>query len=495
MRDLFKHPVIEELVEYIQSTSRRIHQGPVEGIVPITPIQRWLYKQDSKDIHHFNQEIMIYGRNGFEEAIIRKVLSKLVEHHDIFRTVVKIEDQNILQYNKNLEGEHFSLEIVDLRDSYNYREKIELEASRIQRSMDLYNGPLVKVGLFKTKEGDHLLIAIHHLVVDGVSWRIILEDLDIGYRQALNNDEIKFSNKTDSFKDWAQRLDEYANSPELLKEINYWTNLEKTETIPLPKDREIEERRYMNNNSVKIELSIEETEKMLKRVNHAYNTEVNDILLTALGLAVREWTGNDKVLISLEGHGREEIIKDIDISRTVGWFTTQYPVVLDVSGQLDISRMIKSVKENIRQIPNKGIGYGILKYLTLPENKADLNFNLNPEISFNYLGQFNQDNVDNLFGVSDIPAGESTGPNYKSEYCIDINGGTVEGGKLELNFSYNQGEYEKSTIEGVAVSFKKHLVNIITHCAEMDYSEATLSDFTVDDLNMDEFEDVLNNFE
>ncbi len=271
--------------------------------------------------------------------------------------------------------------------------------------------------------------------------------------------------------------------------------MEKTETIPLPKDREIEERRYMNNNSVKIELSIEETEKMLKRVNHAYNTEVNDILLTALGLAVREWTGNDKVLISLEGHGREEIIKDIDISRTVGWFTTQYPVVLDVSGQLDISRMIKSVKENIRQIPNKGIGYGILKYLTLPENKADLNFNLNPEISFNYLGQFNQDNVDNLFGVSDIPAGESTGPNYKSEYCIDINGGTVEGGKLELNFSYNQGEYEKSTIEGVAVSFKKHLVNIITHCAEMDYSEATLSDFTVDDLNMDEFEDVLNNFE
>jgi non-ribosomal peptide synthase protein (TIGR01720 family) len=494
MRDLFKHPVIEELAGYVQATSRRVHQGTVEGEIPATPIQAWLYEQNLEQLHHFNQAVMLYRKDGFEEAAIRSVLSKLVEHHDILRMTVKTEDGHILQYNRGMDGELFSLEMTDLKDCDDYRGEIERESNRLQGSMDLRSGPLMKAGLFKTKEGDHLLIAIHHLAVDGVSWRIILEDLAVGYRQALNKKEVAFGSKTDSFKYWAEKLQAYANGRELLKEAEYWNELEQIDIPSLPADSAVEERRFSDSAEVVVELGMEETESLLKRVNKAYNTEINDLLLAALGLAVREWTGNDKVLVNLEGHGREEILKDIDISRTVGWFTTQYPVVLDMAGHASLPFMIKSVKEGLRHIPNKGIGYGILKYLTLPENRDGLDFRLKPEISFNYLGQFDQRMKEDIFRLSDIPVGQSVGPNIRSEYRLDING-AVQDGRLIVRFAYNQGEYEAGTIGEVAGSFMNHLAGIISHCAAMEDTEATPSDFTINDLTLSDFEAGLEHFE
>jgi amino acid adenylation domain-containing protein/non-ribosomal peptide synthase protein (TIGR01720 family) len=488
MKEMFRYPVIEELVNYVQTINRKTEQTIVEGEGGLTPIQRWMFEQSFTDKHHFNQAVMLYRKEGFAETVIRKVFTTLAEHHDALRMIYKAREGEIVQYNRGLKGDLFSLEAIDLTNNDNYREVIEQEASRIQGSIDLNNGPLVKLGLFNTTEGDHLLIAIHHLVVDGVSWRIILEDLAVGYMQAANNEEIKFMDKTDSFKDWSAKLHSYAHSKELLKEIEYWTRIEEAKVKPLPKDQTIAERKCRDNDNVHMELTEEETEKLLKQVNKAYNTEINDILLTALGLAVKEWTGEDRVLINLEGHGREEIIRDIDVSRTVGWFTTQYPVALDMSGG-KLSHSIKTVKENIRRIPGKGIGYGILKYLTLPENKETLRFVMGPEISFNYLGQFDVDIDTGVFSISDISTGESMSLNMESQYSIDING-MVAGKKLTLNFTYNKGEYEEDTIVKIVDGFRENLVNIIYHCAAMDYTEFSPSDISNKSLTLDEVEDI-----
>jgi amino acid adenylation domain-containing protein/non-ribosomal peptide synthase protein (TIGR01720 family) len=493
MRDLFKYPAIETLSSYITVTKRKIDQRMVEGEVGFTPMQSWLFEQSFTDKQHFNQAVMLYGKKGFEEGVVRKVFSKLVEHHDVLRMVLKEVAGKKELFNRGLEGERYSLETVDLTNSPNYREIIEKTAEKIQKSIDLGQGPLVKLGLFKTNVGDHLLIVIHHLVIDGVSWRIILQDLFSGYIQALNNEEIKFADKTNSFKDWAEGLAVYANSWELLSEIEYWIKLEVTKIKPLPKDKVIKERRSGDNAHIQCELTEEETEKLLKQVNLAYNTEVNDILLTALGLTITEWAGEGSVLVNLEGHGREEIIKDIDISRTVGWFTSQYPVVLNMSGDRDLAYKIKAVKESLRQIPNKGIGYEILKYMTLSENKGVLQCNLKPEINFNYLGQFDGDVNTELFTVSDIPAGKFISPYMENLYKLDING-IVTNGRLTLNITYHKGEYENSTIRTIAENFRENLLSVIDHCVALDTTEMTPSDFTFKNITMEGLEDLEDSF-
>ena len=172
MRELFKHPVIKGLSGYVTTKSREIDQVLVEGEAGLTPVQNWLFEQSFTDKHHFNQAVMLHSKEEFKEDLIRKVFAKLVEHHDALRMVIKADEGKIIQYNRGLEGEPYSLKVIDVTDNANYQQVIEKEADSIQASIDLYHGHMLKAGLFKTKEGDHLLIAIHHLVVDGVSWRI-----------------------------------------------------------------------------------------------------------------------------------------------------------------------------------------------------------------------------------------------------------------------------------------------------------------------------------
>ncbi len=493
MRDLFQYPTIEALSSYITVIKRKIDQGIVKGEAGLAPMQSWLFEQSFMDKQHFNQAVMLYGKNGFEEWIIRKVFSKLVERHDALRMVVKNMSGKEGLFNRGIEDELYSLETIDLSNNSKYRELIKEKAEEIQQSIDLKHGPLIKLGLFKTNIGDHLLIVIHHLVIDGVSWRIILQDLFSGYSQTLNNEEIRFADKTNSFKDWINALAVYANSRELLNEIEYWQKVEMTDIKSLPQDKVIKERRSGENNHIQCKLTKEETEKLLKQVNSAYNTEVNDILLTALALTITEWTGEGSVLVNLEGHGREEIIKEFDISRTVGWFTSLYPIVLNMSGEQDLAYKIKSVKESMRQIPNKGIGYGILKYMTSSENKGVLRCNLKPEINFNYLGQFDGDVNTQLFTVSDIAAGKSISPNMEDLYKLDING-IVTKGRLTLNFMYHKGEYENSTITTLAEHFRKNLLDVIDHCVAIDVTEMTPSDFTLKDITIEGLEDLEDAF-
>jgi amino acid adenylation domain-containing protein/thioester reductase-like protein/non-ribosomal peptide synthase protein (TIGR01720 family) len=494
MSDLFRYPVIEDLSAYVELKARTIEQGVVEGNAGLTPIQHWLFEQAFEEKSHFNQAIMLHGKEGFEEGPLRRVLAKLAEHHDALRIVIKAGDGNIALHNRGLEGELYALETADLTSAAHYREAIEEAAGRIQKSMDLGKGPLLKAALFKTGDGDYLLIVIHHLVVDGVSWRIILQDLYHGYMQASRNEAVTFSPKTDSFKDWSDKLADYADSREILAEATYWAGIELLPVKPLPKDHHVIERRCKDNDFVRVALTAEETERLLKRSNTAYNTTIDDLLLTALGLTVREWAGTERIAINMEGHGREEIIKDMDISRTVGWFTAQYPVLLDLNGERDLGYRIKSTKESLRQIPGKGVGYGILKYLTSPNNRKALSFCAKPEISFNYLGQFDAEMDNGLFCVSDVPRGESVSTHMENPYAVDINA-LVANKKLTVTFTFNQQEYEKDTIAGIAGNFIKNLVAVNEHCAGVEVAERTPGDFTYKDLSIDDLETVLGGFD
>ncbi|RIE04951.1 hypothetical protein D3H35_03170 [Cohnella faecalis] len=445
IKDLFQHPTIGELSSCLRPVGRTIDQGLVEGEVELTPIQRWFFEQNFTDRQHCNQAVMLHRKDGFDERIVREVLAKLAEHHDGLRMVYHPGSEGYTQRNRGMEGEVFHLEVRDVTgDQQAEEEVIQACATEIQASMDLGKGPLLKAGLFKTAEGDHLLLAVHHLVVDGISWRIVLEDLNTGYRQAMNGEAIRFPTKTDSYQAWAKALQGYANSGQVLEEAEYWQAVERAEVKPLRKDSEVGAGLMKDGRHVSLTLTEEQTEKLLKQVNKVYNTEINDILLTALGLAIGEWNDSKQAAIELEGHGREEIGHEVDISRTVGWFTTQYPVILEMEQSRELSYQIKTVKEHLRRVPNKGIGYGLLKYgKAAAEGRT---WKLKPEVSFNYLGQFDQDVETGLFAGSRYGAGGSVSPNVERTSTLSING-MVLGGHLQLTIDYNGKAYEADTIE------------------------------------------------
>lgn len=487
---LMQNPTIKELTAYVRKGTRKADQSIITGEVALTPIQKWFFEKNFTQNYHWNHAVMLYIESGLQESLLAKVIDKLLEYHDILRAVYHEEEGKIIQNNRGQEQVLYTLKVIDLTDATDTVEKIQKESNKIQASINLEKGPLVKTALFKTKKGDHLLIVIHHLVIDGVSWRIIFEDLQTAYRQAANGQQIKLQDKTDSFKVWSEELQKYANSKSLLKEKDYWSKVVGTEVSLLPKDKQADSYQAKEARTVTVYMTETETAKLLREVNRAYNTEINDILLAALGMVMKEWTGHEKLLIDMEGHGRELRLGDIDITRTVGWFTTIYPVVLDTTKSEDIAYQIKKTKEILRSILNKGIGYGILRYLTDETYKAELNLKKQAEISFNYLGQFDQDVNTELYKVSDISAGINISPESEKQYSLDIVG-IIVGSKLGISFTYNCNEYEKETIEKLAQNYRKKVTEVLEHCLQKEEAELTPSDTTGRQIDMEEFQQIL----
>jgi len=506
--DLFLNPTVKELAEHVKATRRVAPQETVSGEIPLTPIQHWFFRARFNDPHHFNQSVMLYRADGFDEALVEKTFTAIINHHDALRMVYKIEGDAVTQWNRDSKGALFDLEVFRFENSTSIEEQVGNAAGRIQRSICLETGPLVKLGLFKTPGGDHLLIAIHHLVIDGVSWRILLEDFNAGYIRARKGEAVQLPLKTDSFKYWSEMLNRYAASMpveknrEFRRQLEYWKQVETAAAAPLPRGRDVppEKCKIKYVKTLSLELTEAETEVLLKKVNHAYNTEINDILLTALGMALEEWTGNPGTLIHLEGHGRESLVEGIDISRTIGWFTSQFPFLLDTGEKEQLPGPLIRVKEALRQVPDRGAGYGILKYLVPPRDKEAISFQREPEVCFNYLGQFLQERSGSgprdgeaLFEASTLKTGDPISPESNIIYSLDVRG-LILGGRLKLSFVYND-RYTTEEIETLRDRFKWRLSTIIDHCTKKRGTQQTVSDFTAGDLDDEEMEDIFAELE
>lgn len=489
MKNLFQHPTIAALSRIVQVVEEKvIDTKSVEGPITLTPIQHWFWEQNLTDPHHYNHAVVLQKTDGFDKSAVHSVLEKLVVHHDVLRVIFR-QENGIMKALNRPTHDFFGLEVVDLRHDDNYATKAEAVYAETQSMLNLEKGPLFRAALVHTDGGDHIMLAIHHLVVDGVSWRILIEDFAEGYQQVLRGEEIRFQPKSDSFQTYALRLAEYAQSDELLDEAPYWEELSDFKYNPLP-SKKSSQKRFATSTSkvVSLKFSQQETSQLLKDIHHSYNTEINDVLLTALGYAIKEWTGSLKVLFDLEGHGREPFTQNLDISRTVGWFTSVYPVVLDMSYSNQLGDQIKQIKESLRHIPNKGLGYGALKYLTSEERKQGLSFKVKPEIMFNYLGQFDH-NMPEGFEFSALSTGPLVSPNSERNYAILING-SVRDQSLALTFDYSSEEFDDSVIEGFANAYRAHLLQVIEHCIQKEQTEITPNDLLYKELSIAELDEL-----
>lgn len=295
-----------------------------------------------------------------------------------------------------------------------------------------------------------------------------MEDLAIGYQQLLEGQDLSFYPITDSYPYYASFLNDYAKGGRLAKERAYWIKTDQEETGFLPRHEvHLDEYRYGDNRMSSVSLDREMTTQLLRETNQAYYTEINDILLAALALSIRKCAGASKIKVTMEGHGRELMGDELDISRTVGWFTSKYPVCIDLGNEEGLGTTIKDVKEQLRRVPAKGIGYGILKYMS---NELPMLKEQTPPLLFNYLGQMDQDINSGLFRSSWLSAGNPVGDDVIRANPMEVIA-YVADGQLMINITYNHKLFDESIVVNFATTYQKMLQQVIEHCAQQQQAE------------------------
>jgi iturin family lipopeptide synthetase B len=472
-KDIFENQTVAELALVVRtSVTMKAEQGEVTGSAPLIPIQRWFFSLDLFNTNYFNQSLVFKTSIGIDAQKMCTVLQALLDHHDVLRSRFT---KDRMQIYKPV-SEKVSFIVKDVPE----KERLSDELNTLQSSLDMENGPMFAAGLYRISGAEYLAFVGHHLVVDGVSWRILLEDLMQAYKQAMAGKDIILPEKTTSFKEWALRLAGYAESDTVKEEASFWC-AELEQPVPILKGVMTEGNNDLKSlETVRRTLGREETYALLKDAHKAYNTEINDLLLAALMRALADWSRQDTVRFDLEGHGREEVIEGLDITRTVGWFTTLYPVALERRLEDALSTQVKYVKEKLRAIPQKGFNYGVLRYAGLVPDSGS-------QVLFNYLGQFGKPGV-GFELTEEIPSQPGDPANARS-HLIDINC-KVADEKLLIEIGFSRNRFRLEDIDMLANVYVCEIGNVLAHCLAPESFDITPSDFRLAQIDQEDLDSI-----
>ncbi len=483
-RHLFQHQTIARLAAVVGSVATvQAQQEVVLGPMPLIAIHHWFFQQPLPQPQHWNQALLIQIRQPLVPALLRDAVQALLLQHDALRLRAQHRPEG-WQLLHAAPDDRVPFTLVDLTGIADTQQGAALEAATaaLQTSLDLVNGPALRVALFDlgASQPARLLLVIHHLAVDLVSWPLLLEDLQTACQQLSQGQPVRLPPKTTSYQQWALRLSEYAQSPEVYSQLDFWLAQSWQEARPLPLD--IPEEYAINTEAsartVVVALSPEETQALLSEVPQAYHTHINEVLLTALVQAFARWTGTPSLLLHLEGHGREDLFEEVDLSRTVGWFTSLVPLVLSLDGNPGPGAALKYIKESLRRVPQGGISFGLLRYLSQEETiKERLAVLPQPQVSFNYAGRSVGELAEGGFFASTVESpGATHSPQGQRPHVLEINS-RIEEGQLYLGWTYSQNLHRRSTIEELAHGYLAALQALIRHCQSPEAGGYTPSDF------------------
>ncbi|MEM9296748.1 MAG: amino acid adenylation domain-containing protein [Bacteroidota bacterium] len=479
VNDVLSIQTIKELAKKVQKTTFQSDQSSVSGDVVLSPIQKWFFTEAQRDHHHFNQSVLLSFHGEVPEQHVRIIFKKILEHHDALRMVFNESNGQIVQINQSADAIEVALSVHDLRTAVRPFEELRSISNLIQNSINLEHGPMLKLGLFYFNGETRLLIVIHHLVVDSVSWRILFEDIDTLYQQTMEDKTMSLPLKTDSFQRWATYLQQYVGNEAFEKGVPYWKAILDQKSERIERDYPDGDNLMGDMEKVSIYLDRSSTERLLTGIHQAFGTQVNDILLTALVQSIYRRYGHSSTKINLETHGRDNMFPGININRTIGWFTSMYPVILEKKGK-DLGEIIKHVKEALRQVPNYGMDFLLSRYL---KDGYSSNPEVYAQISFNYLGQFDTDIAGKSFTLSNEDRGEEISTNISKYSDWDITGSVVDGA-LKMNLLYSRKQFRKSSIDAFMDDFKDSLQSIISYCLNIAKREFTPSDMSFKGLSI-----------
>ncbi|MEV6827027.1 non-ribosomal peptide synthase/polyketide synthase [Amycolatopsis sp. NPDC051102] len=471
-RDVFRHQTIAELALVAAEPSAE-PEAAFTGSAPLTPIQRWFFETGHHD--HFTMSTLAELDPNVDLTALETALGAVLARHDALRTrFTRTEDGWRQEFRPDAELPALR-HVSDVDTS--------TVAAEARATLRVEGGPLAAPVLITSPgQPPRLLLVVHHLVVDGVSWRILFDDLEAAYRQVVSGQPADLGPAPAGYLRWADRLAGHAFGAEL----PYWTEVLDGVDPQLPVDA-AGENTAGSARTISVRLDSDTTDALLHRVPEVYRTQINDVLLSALGRVLARWTGRERVLVSLEGHGREEIFDDLDLSRTVGWFTAEFPVALTVGADDGWGPTLKAVKEQLRAIPGKGLGYGALRWLT-PD--SPLRDGPVPQISLNYHGQWSAGgDAAGLYRGWGGDLGADIDPQRPRTALLDVVG-IVDGGRLELTWTYAPGVHREDTVRGLAEQVLTALREIVAHCATPDAGGRTPSDFPLARLSAAELDTV-----
>ncbi len=512
-RQLFDHPTVARLAAALDGGAATVaaEQGPVTGPLGPTPAAAWFFAQELEEPWHFNQSLLLETREPLAPRLLAGAVGALLVHHDALRLRAEPADD------ADADPGQWRLRIaepaaasarggppvtwVDLARLPPAAQPAALAAAvaAVQASFDLATGPLLRAVAFPLGAGrpGRLQLAIHHLAVDGVSWRVLLEDLESAYAQLAAGEAVSLPAKTTSLRRWSELLAEWAGSPRLAEELAFWQAPERQVAAPLPVDlpppaADAAATRpggprwaglVASEASARAALSAGETRQLLQDAGRAYRTRTEELLLAALARAFAAWTGQPRLLLDLEGHGREVPAgvggEDVaDLSRTVGWLTAIYPVLLDLRGPAaGLGETILAVKEQLRAVPGRGVGYGLLRYLApLREVRESLAARPAPQIVFNYLGQLDGATAGTRFAAAPEGSGPARGARQRRRYALEVQA-AVSGERLSVSFTYSTALHRAATVERLAAGFADELRRLLAHCGLPDSWGVSPSDF------------------
>ncbi|MBW5420530.1 amino acid adenylation domain-containing protein [Streptomyces sp. BG9H] len=484
-RDVFTHRTVEALAAVAKDAAAPARRAPSDGVggVPLTPIIHW-FSEHGGDVSHFNQAMPLPAPAALDTGRVTAVLQTFLDHHDALRLrLTRIEDIGEWTLEITPRGTvpaEDCLHRVDVSgvDADELAAVTEREFAAAQARLDPEAGRMVQAVWFDAgrERAGRLLLVIHHLSVDGVSWRILLPEFTAALEAAAAGETFTPEPVGTSFRRWAQQLTAAAGEPDRIRELPLWRGI-LSAPDPLLTERPLDPERdtLASAGHLTLRLPADVTEPLLGRVPAAFNARINDVLLTALAVAVADWRrrqgrgDGSSVLVGLEGHGREEILEGSDLSRTVGWFTSLYPVRLDpgelpatelFEGGPALSAALKAVKEQLRAIPDNGIGYGLLRHLN-PRTAVTLAKFGEPQIGFNYLGRIGGTDGD----TQDSSLGGGADPATPLPYTLVVNAVTetsIEGPRLSVTWSWPGELLAEGDVEELAQAWFKALEALVT---------------------------------
>ena len=493
-RDVFQHPTISALAANARPSTVPSVQRRGAGDAPLTPILRWFFEQPFANRDHWNQAFFLEVPADLDRASMDAALQAVVAHHDAFRLRFRNEETGWRAWHApshpSVPFEHVDLTNVpsDIVPAV-----IEQAAASAQASLDITEGPLVRAVYFSGgSTPPRLLIVIHHVAIDAVSWSVLLEDLETAYFALRSQHELQLPHRTTSFKFWSERLTVFA-ATEAEKGLTHWIRPVDERAALLPCDRPADGAANSEESACSVTMSLTpaETEALLHRVPAQSGTRINDVLLAALARTLAPWMEQETVLVDVEGHGREDFFDDVDVSRTIGWFTSIYPVALG-SGDGSPASSITSVKETLRGLPHRGLGFGALRYLSSnPDVRRLLDRQPRPQILFNYLGQLDAIAAgSSLFRLTAEPSGPWHAPQNQRSHLLDVLAQVIDG-RLKVQWTYSRNIHDAATISGLAARYLDSLRELVTYCVTRSSAIRTPADFPLAGITQPELAELI----
>lgn len=486
VKDILSSPIIEEMARHVEKADVKEDEHCfLEGNIKATPITAWFFSRNFQNPNYYNQSILLDVLTDIDKAQLDRVFHVLIAHHDSLRINCNIETGE-LYYNNHHLMDAFDVDVYDLSD---YQEDMcqdimQYVCKRAMSEFDIEKKLLIKACLFNF--GNHpkkLFITVHHLAIDGISWRILVEDISMAMECIIGKREIALPKKSSSYQEWGEWVNAQANRLSIKNEKSYWDEVVSNEFV-FPTDyKPLRNCILKNCTFTSLQLPVEKTGQLLCNATSVYNIQAGELLLAILAITVMEYVGSTEIVLEVENHGRKELEDFVDLSRTVGWFTSIYPVHFQLSDYADVDAAIKSLKEQIRNIHDYGIGYGILKYLM---NEIDDKYE-NTRIRFNYLGDMSEFSTGSYIKLSDSKLTvDSDNGNYIT--CLmDINAAIIDK-KLTVSATYSRDIFRDETCSYFLRSFKENIIRIIDFCCNRTDVVYTPSDFDMVSLSQDELD-------